>query len=70
MPDDLIYDTVLARWEDLCGGPSRLRDIPRANWRLWMADEAGIVRRQGAANMADAMDRITANLEFAILAEG
>lgn len=67
---DLVYTTILTRWESLCGGPSRLRDIPHAHWRLWMADEAGRVRVLGASNMADAMDRISANLESAILQMG
>lgn len=70
MVTDLVYELVLHRWESLCGGPSRLRDMPRCNWRLWMADEAGRIRAAGAYNMADSMDRITSGLESAILAMG
>lgn len=62
-PSDIAMQNILRRWESLCGGPSRLRDMPRSHWRMWMSEESERVRAVGAVGMADSMDRIISDLQ-------
>lgn len=64
---DTAYDNIVRRWESVCGGPSMLRDLPRSQWRMWMAGESEKVRAARAEIMADSMDRIISDLQSMIL---